>query len=62
MPLYKKGEMFDFPGVHIVTANSYISGDGTLVMTITTVLFPSLQRQRGTEKLNLFSAARSRCL
>jgi len=34
MPLYKKGEMFDLPGVHIVTANSYISGDGTLVMTM----------------------------
>ncbi len=34
MPLYKKGEMFDFPGVHIVTANSFISGNGTLVMTM----------------------------
>ncbi len=34
MPLYKKGEMFDAPGVHIVTANSFISGDGTLVMTM----------------------------
>lgn len=34
MPHYKKGEMFDAPGVHIVTANSFISGDGTLVMTM----------------------------
>lgn len=34
MPQYKKGEMFDDPGVHIVTANSFISGDGTLVMTM----------------------------
>jgi len=34
MPLYKKGEMFDATGVHIVTANSFISSDGTLVMTM----------------------------
>lgn len=34
MPLYKRGEMFDAPGVHIVTANSFISGDGTLVMNM----------------------------
>jgi len=32
MAQYKKGDMFDAPGVHIVTANSCISSDGTLVM------------------------------
>jgi hypothetical protein len=34
MPTYKKGEMFDAPGVHIVTASSFISNDGTLVMSM----------------------------
>ena len=34
MPTYKTGEMFDAPGIHIVTANSFISGDGTLVMSM----------------------------
>ena len=34
MPTYEKGEMFDSPGVHIVTASSFISNDGTLVMSM----------------------------
>ena len=34
MPPYEKGEMFDSPGVHIVTASSFISNDGTLVMSM----------------------------
>ncbi len=32
MPHYKKGELFDAPGVHIVTASSFLSQDDTLVM------------------------------
>ena len=34
MPTYEEGEMFDSPGVHIVTARSFISNDGTLVMSM----------------------------
>lgn len=34
MPTYEEGEMFDSPGVHIVTASSFISNDGTLVMSM----------------------------
>jgi hypothetical protein len=34
MPTYEKGEMFDSPGVHVVTASSFISNDGTLVMNM----------------------------
>lgn len=34
VPEYKKGELFDSPGIHIVTASSFISGDGTLVMSM----------------------------
>ncbi len=34
MPTYRTGEMFDVQGIHIVTANSFISGDGTLVMNM----------------------------
>jgi len=53
MPLYKKGEMFDAPGVHIVTANSFISGDGTLVMAMGAGLslksrYPELPKVLGT--------------
>jgi hypothetical protein len=53
MPLYKQGEMFDAPGVHIVTANSFISGDGTLVMTMGAGLslksrYPELPKILGT--------------
>jgi hypothetical protein len=52
MPLYKKGEMFDVSGVHIVTANSFISGDGTLVMAMGAGLslksrFPDLPKVLG---------------
>lgn len=32
MPRYKKGDLFEAPGVHIVTCNSFISQDSTLVM------------------------------
>jgi hypothetical protein len=28
MPTYEKGEMFDSPGVHIVTVSSFINDDG----------------------------------
>ena len=34
MPQYKKGELFDAPGTHIVTSSSFISSDGTLVMSM----------------------------
>ena len=34
MPTYEEGEMFDSPGVHIVTSSSFISNDGTLVMSM----------------------------
>jgi hypothetical protein len=34
MPTYRTGEMFDAEGIHIVTANSFISSDGTLVMNM----------------------------
>jgi hypothetical protein len=34
MPTYRTGEMFDAQGIHIVTANSFISSDGTLVMNM----------------------------
>jgi hypothetical protein len=34
MPKFMKGEMFDSPGVHIVTASSFISEEGTLVMSM----------------------------
>ena len=34
MPQYKKGELFDAPGIHIVTSSSFISSDGTLVMSM----------------------------
>ncbi len=32
MPQFRKGDLFEAPGVHIVTASSYISQDNTLVM------------------------------
>lgn len=53
MPTYKKGEMFDAPGIHIVTANSFISGEGTLVMSMGAGLslksrYPDLPRTFGT--------------
>jgi hypothetical protein len=53
MPVYQKGEMFDTPGIHIVTANSYISSDGTLVMSMGAGLamkerFPELPKIFGT--------------
>lgn len=32
MPFYQKGDMLAAPGVHIVTGNSCLSSDGTLVM------------------------------
>ncbi len=49
MPSYKTGEMFDSPGVHIVTSNSFISGDGTIVMSMGAALamkmrYPELPR------------------
>jgi hypothetical protein len=34
MPTYRTGEMFDEAGIHIVTSNSFISADGTLVMNL----------------------------
>ncbi len=34
MPTYRTGEMFDAQGIHIVTANSFIGGDGALVMSV----------------------------
>jgi hypothetical protein len=52
MPVHRKGEMFDAPGVHIVTANSFISDDGTLVMSMGASLamktrFPEISRTFG---------------
>ena len=32
MPLFKQGDMFDAPGIHIVTSHSHLSQDNTLVM------------------------------
>ncbi len=32
MPQYRKGDMFDASGVHVVTGNACLSKDGTLVM------------------------------
>jgi len=32
MPTYRTGDMFDAPGIHIVTASASISQDDTLVM------------------------------
>jgi len=53
MPKYMKGEMFDSPGVHIVTANSFISEEGTLVMSMGAGLslktrYPDLPKVFGT--------------
>jgi hypothetical protein len=53
MPVHQKGEMFDVPGIHIVTANSFISSDGTLVMSMGASLamktrFPEISRIFGT--------------
>lgn len=47
------GEMFDHPGIHIVTANSFISDDGTLVMSMGAALalktrYPDLPKIFGT--------------
>jgi hypothetical protein len=53
MPKHMAGEMFDHPGIHIVTSNSYISDDGTLVMSMGAGLalktrYPDLPKIFGT--------------
>jgi len=53
MSRQKTGEMFDHPGIHIVTGNSYISDDGTLVMSIGAALalknrYPDLPKVFGS--------------
>lgn len=49
MPLHRKGEIFDAPGVHIVTANAFITSDCALVMSLGASLsmktrFPEMPR------------------
>jgi hypothetical protein len=53
MAQYKTGEMFDHPGIHIVTGNSFISEDGSLVMSMGAGLalknrYPDLPKVFGT--------------